>query len=305
MREWVVLCEQTEAENLSDILVQYWEMGVLSVSVEDADEGTDQEMPLFGEPGEEIDAQAWQRNRVVCLLSDELDLSVLQSELARLTGKDYQTQSYVRDVPDEDWVRLTQAQFEPIQISERVWIVPSWHKDDPRFSDQSSDLIQIELDPGLAFGTGSHPTTHLCATALCEMDLVGQSVLDYGCGSGILSLVASKLDAQMVVGVDIDPQAVQSATYNAQNNHASVDFFLPAQLPEGRFDVVVANILTNPLKMLAPMLCERVKSGGVLILSGILETQAQEVIEVYSKWLEMQVYQSSEDWVCLRGYKKN
>ena len=269
MRELVLHCLEAQAEALSDALL---EAGVLSVSVEDADFGTDDERPLFGEPGTEPDVQAWDRNRVVALLPDGADPAQIMAEAAEAGELDpalFQDWS-LRDVPDADWVRLTQSQFGPIQVAERLWIVPSWHRDNPDVPgldlDAADGAIHIELDPGLAFGTGSHPTTHLCLAWL-EAELpAGATLLDYGCGSGILAIAARKLGAGPTQAVDIDPQAVQSTVFNAQVNGVELDAMLPDGLKDGTFQVVVANILSNPLKVLAPMLAGRVAPGGQLVL---------------------------------------
>lgn len=301
MRELLIQCTETQAEALSDALL---EAGALSVSVEDADSDTDQEKPLFGEPGTEPEVLAWGQNRVIALLPEDL----APEDLLRAAGRDAADTSAwsVRDVPDADWVRLTQSQFAPIHIGDRVWIVPSWHRDDPdvQVPDPSgADQIHIELDPGLAFGTGSHPTTHLCVQWLSDELPAQATVLDYGCGSGILAIAASKLGAGDVVGVDIDEQAVSSTLDNATNNQVELRAYLPNDLPDGQFDVVVANILSNPLKVLAPMLAGRVKSGGHLVLSGVLARQAEEVAAAYTAWLPMSVWAERDGWVCLHGKK--
>lgn len=302
MRELVLQCLEAQAEALSDALL---EAGALSVSVEDADLGTADERPLFGEPGTEPDVQAWDRNRVVALLPDGADPSQLLEQALADTGLGPALAGgwSLRDVPDADWVRLTQSQFSPIQIASRLWIVPSWHRDDPDVvaGAGGTDAIHIELDPGLAFGTGSHPTTHLCLAWL-EAELpAGSSVLDYGCGSGILAIAARKLGAGPVTAVDIDPQAVQSTADNAHNNAVELQTMLPDGLSAGTFRVVVANILSNPLKVLAPMLSARVEPGGDLVLSGVLERQAQEVAAAYAPWLAMSVWRERDGWVCLHG----
>lgn len=303
MRELVLHCLEAQAEALSDALL---EAGVLSVSVEDADLGTDAERPLFGEPGTEPDVQAWDHNRVVALLPDGADPAQIYEQATAEAGLDpIQLGDWsLREVPDADWVRLTQSQFGPIHIGERIWIVPSWHRDDPAVSAAETladDAIHIELDPGLAFGTGSHPTTHLCLAWL-EAELpAGATVLDYGCGSGILAIAARKLGAGPTDAVDIDPQAVQSTADNAQANQVQLQALLPDGLHDGTYQVVVANILSNPLKVLAPMLAGRVAPGGQLVLSGVLERQAEEVAAAYAPWLTMSVWQSRDGWVCLHG----
>ncbi|GAB3124779.1 50S ribosomal protein L11 methyltransferase [Bordetella tumbae] len=306
MRELVLHCLEAQAEALSDALL---EAGVLSVSVEDADLGTEAERPLFGEPGTEPDVQAWDRNRVVALLPDGADPAQVYEQATAEAGLDpIELGGWsLRDVPDADWVRLTQSQFGPIHIGERIWIVPSWHRDDPAVSEagaQTDDAIHIELDPGLAFGTGSHPTTHLCLAWL-EAELpAGATVLDYGCGSGILAIAARKLGAGPTDAVDIDPQAVQATADNAHVNQVQLQALLPDGLADGTYQVVVANILSNPLKVLAPMLAGRVAPGGKLVLSGVLERQAEEVAAAYAPWLAMSVWQSRDGWVCLHGHKR-
>ena len=300
MRELVLNCPESMAEAVSDALL---EAGVLSVSVEDADRDTDNEHPLFGEPGTEPDVQAWQRNCVVALLPDGVDpaqvLEVVRAQV--VVGSELDTWS-TREVPDADWVRLTQSQFGPIEVGDRVWIIPSWHRDAPVVPDRSG-IVTLELDPGLAFGTGSHPTTHLCLEWLsCEMQ-GHPTLLDYGCGSGILAIAARKLGCGAAWAVDIDPQAVTSTRYNAQVNNVELQAGLPDALPDGRFEVVVANILSNPLKVLAPMLSNRVLPGGHLVLSGVLERQADEVAQAYAPWLTLSVWKARDGWVCLHGQR--
>lgn len=308
MRELVLVCREEEAEALSDALLL---AGVLSVSVEDADGDTDHEIPLYGEPGLEPSVHAWRRNRVVALLpKGESPVDVLEQVRDAGGGNYLGTHWIVRDVPDQDWVGLTQGQFGPMQIGRRIWIVPSWHRDDPDLTStivttrkNSSDIIRIELDPGLAFGTGSHPTTHLCLEWLSDHLNSGQTVLDYGCGSGILAIAAKLLGAARTHAVDIDEQAVESTRYNALNNQVEIKAMLPADLPEGQSDIVVANILSSPLKVMAPMLCDRVAAGGQLVLSGILDWQADELIQAYAPWIELRVWKVRDVWVCLHGRK--
>ncbi|HLS42699.1 MAG TPA: 50S ribosomal protein L11 methyltransferase [Paenalcaligenes sp.] len=305
MRELVLQCDEQQAESLSDALL---EMGVLSVSVEDADEHTEHEQPLFGEPGLEPEVFAWRRNRVVALLPDDAIPEVLIRQLREWDVADIADGHWeIRDVPDNDWVRLTQAQFGPMKVGERVLIVPSWHRDDPNLpsvedtENNDSGLVRIELDPGLAFGTGSHPTTHLCLHWLSTHLPTDTHVLDYGCGSGILAIAAKKLGAQSVRAVDIDEQAVIATQYNAGMNRTVIQASLPDALEDGQFDVVVANILSGPLKVMASMLSGRVKPGGWLVLSGILEWQTQEMIDAYAPWIRLQAWGEREGWVCLAG----
>lgn len=292
--EIVIEVAREHAEALSDALM---EAGALSVSVEDADEGTDAERPLFGEPGMEPVEAAWEHSRVVALADAGADHAAIVAEAAQASGLDATPRFALRDVADQDWVRLTQSQFEPIHIGKRIWVVPSWH-DAP-----DPDALILELDPGLAFGTGSHPTTRLCMEWLEENVRPAASVLDYGCGSGILAMVASKLGAQPVVGVDIDPQAIEAARANSERNGCVIEYMLPDQFGPGHFDLVVANILSSPLKLLAPMLSGRVAAGGSLILSGILARQADEVAAAYAPHIKMSVWAEHEGWVLLAGSK--
>ena len=295
-RELVVEIDREHAEALSDALL---DLGALSVSVEDADADTPDEQPLFGEPGLIPERSAWQRSRVVALLPGAHDAALLLTAASNQLGLANVPASAVREVEDQDWVRLTQSQFDPISIGKRIWVVPSWHvAPDP-------EALVLELDPGLAFGTGSHPTTRLCMEWLEQNVTPGSSLLDYGCGSGILAILAEKCGASPVIGIDIDPQAVESARQNSARNHAIVTYGLPDTLTAppaaAEFDIVVANILSNPLKLMAAMLCGRVRAGGKLALSGILARQAEEVALAYQPWMTMSVWREHEGWVCLAG----
>ena len=286
-----------QAELLSDTLI---DAGALSVSVEDADQGTEAEQPLFGEPGMEPKQAAWERSRVVALTEADADHEALIAAALAAAGiAPAGVRHTLRPVQDQDWVRLTQSQFEPMHIGRNIWVVPSWH-DAP-----DPNALVLELDPGLAFGTGSHPTTRLCMEWLEAHAPRGLSVLDYGCGSGILAMVAAKLHAAEVAGVDIDPQAIESARFNAQRNQCDIAFYLPEQFGaaehRSRYDVVVANILSSPLKLMAPMLSGRVAPGGRLVLSGVLARQADEVIAAYAPHLPLSVWAEREGWVALAG----
>ncbi|MFS2106703.1 50S ribosomal protein L11 methyltransferase [Ralstonia sp. Ralssp135] len=293
-RECVLEVSRDDAEALSEAL---FDLGALSVSVEDADADTPEEQPLFGEPGHEPTRLAWNRSRVVALLADDADPALLVAAAANEINLTPLPAYTVREVEEQDWVRVTQSQFEPIHIGEHIWVVPSWH-DAPE-----PDAVVLELDPGLAFGTGSHPTTRLCMEWLEQHVQPGERTLDYGCGSGILAIVAKKLGAGETVGVDIDPNAVEASRYNAERNHVEATFALPDDAPEGTFDLVVANILSNPLKLMAAMLCARVRPGGRLILSGVLERQAEEVAAAYASAIPLTVWRSRDGWVCLHGVK--
>jgi ribosomal protein L11 methyltransferase len=298
--EVIIEIAREHAEALSDALM---EAGALSVSVEDADEGTDQEKPLFGEPGMEPTEAAWDHSRVVALTDVDADQQAIIAEAAAAIGLAQSPAFTTRDVADADWVRLTQSQFEPIHIGTNIWVVPSWHE-----APDPNGLI-LELDPGLAFGTGSHPTTRLCMEWLEAHPKPGKSVLDYGCGSGILAMVAKKMGAGDVAGVDIDPQAIESARLNAERNACEITFYVPDELAVaanerhagGKFDIVVANILSSPLKLMAPMLSGRVAPGGSLVLSGVLARQAEEVAAAYAPFIKLGVWAEQDGWVALHG----
>lgn len=297
--EIVIEVPREHAETLSDALM---EAGALSVSVEDADVGTDAEQPLFGEPGMELEQAAWKHSRVVALAEANADHSAIVVAAAAACGIDSGSLvRSLRSVADQDWVRLTQSQFAPIHIGKNIWVVPSWH-DAP-----DPNALVLELDPGLAFGTGSHPTTRLCMEWLEVNMPPGASVLDYGCGSGILAMVAKKLGATNVVGVDIDPQAIVSARDNSMRNQCAVDFYLPdafgVAASDTQYDVVVANILSSPLKLMAPMLCSKVAPPGALVLSGVLARQAEEVCAAYASFISLEVVAEREGWVTLAGQK--
>ena len=284
------------AELLADELLA---CGALSVAVEDADADTPDELPLFGEPGLEPDRLAWQHSRLRVLVEGDEDAArhAVEAAVAPLKLATPLIESCA-PVADADWVRATQAQFPPTRISDRLWIVPTWH--DP----PEPTAIAVRLDPGVAFGTGTHPTTQLCLAWLDEHVVPGARVLDYGCGSGILSIAAAKLGAGDTVGIDVDDQALEAARANAAANNVSARYTGPDKLHTGSFDIVVANILSNPLKLLAPALLARVAPRGALVLSGVLERQSDEVIATYraiDPTVPLQVWRASEGWVCLAG----
>lgn len=287
--ELVILAPEPQIEDLSDALEA---LDALSVSVEDADAATDVEQALFGEPGMPAPKAGWQRSRVVALFDQEIpakeaaDLLQLQPffEGCHVIG--------LRPVAPQDWVRLTQSQFDPVEITPTFWIVPSWHEP-PAKAQQV-----IRLDPGLAFGTGTHPTTRMCLRWLATRSLKGQRVLDYGCGSGILAIGAALQGASPIDAVDIDEAAVESTRINAHNNHVQLHPGRP-DLASGQYQVVLANILATPLKVLAPLLCQHVEAGGHLVLAGILERQADELKAAYAPWLALQVSDTQEGWVLM------
>lgn len=302
---WHSLTFKVGSDDVDSVSDRLLELGALSVDVHDAAEGTDQEQPLFGEPGA-LPEQFWRQTEVTVLFEESVNVDEIVQAIAQVMGISALPDYQLTRVVEQDWVRLTQAQFEPIKISSRLWVVPSWHDlPDPA-------AINLRLDPGLAFGTGSHSTTRLCLSWLDEFLQPGDSVLDYGCGSGILAIAALKLGADRVMGVDIDPNAVTASFENARNNYCDPDKLLfttalssPGWDNIGRLSatVVVANILANPLIMLAPVLMQALQPGGRIVLSGILETQADEVVQVYSEWFDMQIAAKDQGWVLLTGEK--
>jgi ribosomal protein L11 methyltransferase len=296
-RELIFTVSEDLAESLGDALM---ELGALSISVSDAAADTDEEKPLYGEPGLSPEKNAWEQSQVVALF-DENGLSAREISLA-LSEEGFQVNMPTElKVEEQDWVRLTQSQFDPIQVGQRLWVVPSWH-DAPN----DPNAVCLAVDPGLAFGTGSHPTTKLCMQWLEEHEgLSHKTLLDYGCGSGILAIAAKRLGCGPAIGVDIDPQAVSSAKDNALRNKVAVEFYLPEEdTSKSQHDLVVANILANPLQVLAPALCQRIALEGHIVLSGILARQANEVIETYKPWLTLHVWRDYDGWVCLTGQLK-
>jgi ribosomal protein L11 methyltransferase len=279
------------ADAWSDALL---EAGALAVDIADPAAGTAAETPLYGEPGVAADVR-WPIARVTALFPADADAVRALAEAGAELGWRPPPHE-MHEVAEQDWVRATQAQFAPLHIHDNLWIVPSW------CAPPAPSGINVTLDPGLAFGTGSHPTTRLCLEWLARELPPGASVLDYGCGSGILAIAAAKLGAGRVVGVDIDPQAVDAARTNAAANGVTAAFTLPDDLGADRFDVVVANILANPLRLLAPALSARVRAGGWIVLSGVLAEQAADVAAAYAPWFIIDVWKPGEDsWVALAG----
>ncbi len=295
---WLTLIVDTDAEHAEALSEALLELGALSVDLLDADADTPDEQAIFGEPGEPPPG-VWQHNRVSALFDDDKNVAAILRRAAENIGLKQLPEHRIETLADNDWVRLTQSQFDPIPISSRLWIVPTWHQpSDP-------NAINIVLDPGLAFGTGSHPTTRLCLRWLDANLQGGESVLDYGCGSGILAIAALKLGAARAVGVDVDSQAVIASRDNAIANQVeNVQFYLPNDAPKASYDLVVANILTNPLRMLAPLLANATRQGGQIVLSGILEEQAQDVMNIYQQWFDLNAPIFEDGWSCLSGTKR-
>ncbi|MBN8473973.1 50S ribosomal protein L11 methyltransferase [Sulfuritalea sp.] len=295
---WVSVTLETDAahaDTLSDALMA---AGAISVSVEDARAGTDLETPQFGEPDASGGGPAtplWSESRVVALFDPSEDLIGRIAAATVAAGIDNLPEIELDEVAEQDWVRLTQAQFDPIRVNERLWIVPSWH------AAPDTSAINLVLDPGLAFGTGSHPTTFLCLQWLCDTLCGGETVLDYGCGSGILGIAAARLGAASVLGVDIDDNALIAARDNAANNRVTLALRHSREKLDEQFDIVVANILTNPLCVLAPLLAGRIAPGGRIALAGVLALQADQVIAAYAPLVALRVGAEREGWVRLEG----
>lgn len=286
--ELSLMCPESGVEHVSDALDA---LDALSVSVEDADAQTDAEQALFGEPGMPPPKDGWQRSRITALFADD---SLAREAAELLKAQDFFEGCQIlamAPVQEQDWVRLTQQQFAPVDITPEFWIVPTWHEPPP-----AAKQI-IRLDPGLAFGTGTHPTTRMCLRWIATHPVQGR-VLDYGCGSGILAIGAAKFGATEVIAVDIDPAAIQSTELNATANGV----VLAAGMPEcavGAFGTVLANILASPLKVLAPLLCAHVAPGGSLVLAGILERQADELVEAYSPYCQLAVADREDGWILM------
>ncbi len=291
--ELILIAPEASVEAVSDALDA---LDALSVSVEDADAMTPAEQALFGEPGMPPPKEGWQRSRVVALFGAEAD--------AREAAQLLQAQDFfaacavlgVQAVPEQDWVRLTQSQFAPVEITPSFWIVPTWHEP-PAAATQV-----LRLDPGLAFGTGTHPTTRMCLRWTSARHWQGQRVLDYGCGSGILAMGAARFGATDIVAVDIDTAAVESTRLNALANHVVLQVGLP-DLAKGVFDLLLANILATPLKVLAPLLCAHVAPGGHLVLAGILARQADELRDAFAPWVDLVVSDEEDGWVLMTASK--
>ena len=291
MVELSLQCPQERVEWLAEALEA---LHAQSVSVEDADALTDAEHALFGEPGLVPERIGWRQSRVRALFQSQEQAEVAAPLLRQQPGFTGCTVIGIATVEAQDWVRVTQSQFSPVAITPDFWIVPTWHQ-----PPQAARHI-IRLDPGLAFGTGTHPTTSMCLQWVASTGKVNGlgRVLDYGCGSGILGIAAAMFGATAVEAVDIDPVAVESARYNASANGVELNCALPDQV-SGRYQTILANILASPLKVLAPLLCDRLAPGGRLVLAGILERQADELTEAYAPFVDLQRSALQDGWVLM------
>lgn len=302
MHELVLRLPEALVESVSEALVD--ELEALSVSVADADAGTEAEQALFGEPGMPAPRGGWQRSDITALFATEAEATEAAALLLAQEWAGEITVQALREVADQDWVRLTQSQFAPVEITPTFWVVPSWHE-----APAAAEKI-IRLDPGLAFGTGTHPTTRMClrwtATQAPALAAGWTRVLDYGCGSGILAIGAALHGARGIDAVDIDEAAVQSTRDNAAANGVTLTAALPDGAgshgqggAHGEYPLVLANILATPLKLLAPLLASHVAPGGHLVLAGILERQADELKAAYAPWLALAVSDSEDGWILM------
>jgi ribosomal protein L11 methyltransferase len=291
MYELSLLCPEDRVDVLSDALDA---LDALSVSVEDADAQTPAEQALFGEPGMPPPKDGWQRSRMVALFAQE---TAAQEAAVLLAAQDFFEDCQllgIQTLEDQDWVRLTQSQFAPVEVTSDFWIVPTWHEPPA----QARQIIR--LDPGLAFGTGTHPTTRMCLRWIAQQGVQEQRVLDYGCGSGILAIGAAKYGATDIDAVDIDEAAVTATELNAVANHVVLRAGLPDKA-QGQYQTVLANILATPLRVLAPLLCAHVAAGGSLVLAGILERQADELKAAYAPWIRLEVSDTQDGWILMTG----
>jgi ribosomal protein L11 methyltransferase len=293
---WLSVSFETAADHVEALADALMAAGAMAVDVSDAAAGTSSEKPAFGEPGSTVD-RPWERGLIKALFPAAADLPAAMAQVFEAAGLAHENYRVER-VSDKDWVRATQDQFVPQQISARLWVVPSWHAaPDP-------DAVNIMLDPGLAFGTGAHPTTRLCLRWLDRHLQGGESVIDFGCGSGILAIAALKLGAAAASGVDVDEQALLAARFNAVQNRVDVQFYNAADKLGAPARIVMANILTNPLRVLAPLLARLTEPGGRVVLSGVLADQADEVNAAYRPWFEMDTLEQDDGWVLLSGTRK-
>ncbi|MEK6594868.1 MAG: 50S ribosomal protein L11 methyltransferase [Pseudomonadota bacterium] len=294
---WLSVSFETAADHVEALADALTDAGALAVDVSDAAAGTSLEKPVFGEPGSAVE-HPWERGLVTALFPADANLPAAMTQAFRAAGLAREVPYRVERVDDKDWVRATQSQFVPQQISGRLWVVPSWHTaPDP-------DAVNIVLDPGLAFGTGAHPTTRLCLRWLAVHLRGGESVIDFGCGSGILAITALRLGAAAASGVDIDEQALLAARSNAVQNQVAVQFHDAADKLGSPARIVIANILANPLRVLAPLLARLTEPCGRVVLSGILAGQADEVNAAYLPWFDMDTTEHDDGWVLLSGVRK-
>ena len=293
---WTNLIVQTgkkEVDLIGDYLI---DLGAISIAIEDTNLNQNNEELIFGEPHNQLE-QFWENNTLQALFKNTIDIELIK---ASLNNKFNTTNSSIKisSIQDQDWVKLTQSQFLPICINEKLWIIPTWHEI------QDKRAINLILDPGLAFGTGAHSTTHLCLLWLLKNVSDQLTVLDYGCGSGVLSIAAKKIGAKKVFGVDIDTQAIKASEENAKKNEVEISWNNTENIINYKTDLVVANILSSALSVLAPILAKHCNKKGKIALSGILQTQEEEVKKIYCRWFDFEPTQKKDGWILLSGVKR-
>jgi len=289
----VIQISSDSAEKTTDYLIN---LGALSVSIQDKNLNQNNEEIIFGEP-HNGPHQYWQENSISVLFEENIDVNIIKNKLENFLNKKIEV--IVSRVEDQDWVKTSQDQFHPICIRDEFWIIPTWHKHELK------NGINLILDPGLAFGTGSHPTTHLCIEWLMDHVKKNNRVLDYGCGSGILAIAAKKIGCQSALGVDIDPQALIASKDNALLNNVTIQISASSEPIEINADLIVANILSSALSVLAPALAGYCKPRGMIALSGILEAQESQIKEIYEEWFDIINVTRKEGWICISGLRRN
>ena len=289
----IVQINKEDVDSISDYLI---ELGAISTSIEDTNLNQNNEELIFGVPNIQSQ-QFWENNTVQALFEKKINIEVIKAAIKNKFSDAILSLS-TKEVEDRDWVKSTQTQFSPIRINDKLWIIPTWHKI------QDKNAINLILDPGLAFGTGTHPTTHLCLLWLLNNINQNLSVLDYGCGSGILGIAAKKIGAKKVIGVDIDNQAIEASKNNSEMNNVKISWSNTKEKIDFKADLIVANILSSALSVLAPVLAEHCMINGKIALSGILESQEDDVKKIYSSWFNFDPSYKKDGWVLISGTKR-
>ena len=289
----IVQINKEDVDSISDYLI---ELGAISTSIEDTNLNQNNEELIFGVPNIQSQ-QFWENNTVQALFEKKINIEIIKAAIKNKFTDAILSLS-TKDVEDTDWVKSTQTQFSPIRINDKLWIIPTWHKI------QDKNAINLILDPGLAFGTGTHPTTHLCLLWLLDNINQNLSVLDYGCGSGILGIAAKKIGAKKVIGVDIDNQAIKASKDNSEMNNVQISWSNTKEKIDFKADLVVANILSSALRVLAPILAEHCITNGKIALSGILESQEDDIKKIYNSWFDLDPSYKKDGWVLISGTKR-
>ncbi|MDG2253077.1 MAG: 50S ribosomal protein L11 methyltransferase [Methylophilaceae bacterium] len=293
---WTNLMIQTSADSAEKITDYLIELGAISASIQDKNLNQNNEEIIFGEP-HDGPQQYWKENTISALFEENIEVDKIKKELENFLN--HKIEAIISKIEDQDWVKTSQDQFNPICIRDKLWIIPTWH------SQELKNGINLILDPGLAFGTGSHPTTHLCIEWLIDNVKKNNQILDYGCGSGILAIAAKKIGCKSALGVDIDPQALIASKDNAKLNNVNIEFIESSEPIEIKADLIVANILSSALSVLAPVLASYCRPGGIIALSGILETQEKKIKVIYQEWFDIIGVTKREGWVCISAVRRN